>query len=161
MDAGAPQMHIAGETFSRARERSPTPMVNPSGIPFGHDSCRVARDLRDALIEHLDGVEVPVGPATGRTGRRSYRRRILVTLANRDLIQFALGPDGEPEASVITERGRMELAKLFADYADAFLRAALSARPNNNIIASSSSMMPISVATRRNHDDHMPDIPAQ
>jgi hypothetical protein len=83
---------------------------------FYREPHSVARDLRDVLIEHLDGRQVPVADLLPH----SRRRRTMRTAVTHGLIEH-----GWPGHTVITERGREELSVLLADYAEALTRVAL------------------------------------
>jgi hypothetical protein len=73
--------------------------------------------LRDILIEHLDGSKVDFRHATPQ----SIRRRAIMVLLERRLIE---GDDrAKPTWTVITYKGRRQLAKVLADYAEALIRA--------------------------------------
>ena len=78
---------------------------------FGRDRYEFIRLLRDILIQHLDGAKVEMDQ-----GRGSRRRRAVMVLLERRLI--VADDRARPTFTVITEKGRAELARLLADYAD-------------------------------------------
>ena len=72
-------------------------------------------NMRDILIEHMDGKQVVI-----RQGGGAYWTT-LYGLINRGLVRFDRTP--HPRYTIITDAGRTELAKALADWADALSRA--------------------------------------
>lgn len=95
-------------------------MPKESAIPFYHESHALTRDLRDVLIEHLDGKEVPLSSVEPK----SRRQRTFSVLRTMRMLRGV--PEEMPRHTIITDKGRHELAKMLADYADAFLRIAMA-----------------------------------
>lgn len=93
------------------------------GIPFHYELHSRARDLRDALIDHLDGGEVDWSTAPNKT----RNRRALVVLLRGQLIRLKsrYGAAADQRTTVITDLGREALSCLLADYADALTRVEL------------------------------------
>jgi hypothetical protein len=93
------------------------------GIPFSSEFAHRARDLRDVLIDHLDGAEVDWMTAPNK----SRRRRALVMLLRAKLIRLRsrYGAAADQRTTTITDFGREALSVLLADYADALTRVAL------------------------------------
>jgi hypothetical protein len=92
-------------------------------IPFHYERHSRARDLRDALIDHLDGTIVDWQSAPNK----SRRRRALVVLLRSKLVrlQTRYGAAADHRTTVITDLGREALSSLLADYADALYRVEL------------------------------------
>ena len=76
-------------------------------------------ELRDVLLEHLDGRLIPMTSHP----RQSRRNRAFRNLVACGLLKY--WPEGQPEYSIITDRGREELAHMLADYAEVLTRVAL------------------------------------
>jgi hypothetical protein len=83
---------------------------------FGRDRYGFACTLRDILIEHLDGAAVDFR----RAEPHSTRRRAIMVLLGRGLIEAE--DRARPASTTITEKGRQEMCKLLADWADALLQ---------------------------------------
>jgi hypothetical protein len=76
-------------------------------------------EYRDVLIEHLDDRVVPIVSHP----RQSRRNRAFRTLTMCGLIEY--WPKEQPEYTRMTERGRWELARMLADYAEVLTRIAI------------------------------------
>jgi hypothetical protein len=74
-------------------------------------------ELRDILIEHMEGKPIPFDAPM-----RSVRRRLTRILLTRGFLQ-PLGTMEEPSETVMTERGHDALCAMLGDYADALFRA--------------------------------------
>lgn len=83
---------------------------------FGRDRYGFACTLRDILIEHLDGAAVDFRLADPH----SSRRRAIMVLLERGLIEAT--DRARPSATTITEKGRAEMCRLLANWADALLK---------------------------------------
>jgi hypothetical protein len=88
-------------------------------LPFDHDPQRDVRSMREVLIAHLDGELVPIRP-----GCASREHRAFLNLIDRKMLEAV--PKETPRHSVITDKGREELAGLLADYAETLLKVALA-----------------------------------
>jgi hypothetical protein len=93
--------------------------MKPNDIPFYYDNHALARDLRDMLIEHMDGIMIPLSSI----GPKTRRNRIFKLLVTKKLLRMV--PTEMPRHSVITDEGWRQLGVMLADYADALLRVAL------------------------------------
>lgn len=78
------------------------------------DGYEFSKILRDVLIEHLDGKPIKFSLP------HSVRRHAARILINRKLLKG--DRTFQPYHTVITDKGRAELAKMLADYADALFR---------------------------------------
>jgi hypothetical protein len=85
----------------------------------------ISRKMRDVLIDHLDGREVPIIHATEASGMEArdlaLKQHTTSALLHRRLLKI----DGKlpPRTTTITESGRSELCRALADWADALARA--------------------------------------
>lgn len=82
--------------------------------------CEMSIQMRDILIDHVDG-SCPYVVSPG------IRNSSTVALLRRGYICFHAGPDGlqptHPKATYITREGRRVLAIILADAADVLIRA--------------------------------------
>jgi hypothetical protein len=83
---------------------------------------KLTANQRDMLISHIDG-EVGVSLVDGLT---MVRR----TLMDAGLIRGTPQGSMRPRYTALTERGRMAVAMILGDYADALVRAGLLAQEN-------------------------------
>ena len=88
--------------------------------PFEFEITRDAKLMRDVLIDHMDGrlVSLAERPRQQTRSRRAFKWLV-------DCKMLELVPEEMPRHSVITDKGREELAALLADYAECLLRVAL------------------------------------
>ncbi len=84
----------------------------------------ISAQMRDVLFAHLDGAVVRIPDPNECSGHKAKiaeaNRQTTDALIARNLIRKA----SKPRHTVITETGRVELAKLLAEYAEVLLRAA-------------------------------------
>lgn len=78
----------------------------------------LTRAMRDVLIEHLDGREVRLVVGD------SHRQKTMASLLDRGMVRPS---HLRQRHTVITEPGRIALAKALADWAEALVRAGHSA----------------------------------
>ena len=93
----------------------------------------LSSNMRDVLIDHLDGREVPVIRVSELSGIEASRRgdRILTTraLILRGFLKYPGSRSKAPTHTLITEAGRKELGALPAELMDALeekLRAVMA-----------------------------------
>lgn len=98
--------------------------MKPRRVEIDHREVadQLSKPQRDRLVEHVDGAAW-IEP--GIEADDVARMRSLTSLANLGLIRFPHTASHRPRKSVITEDGRMVLAMVLADYAEALLRAGL------------------------------------
>ncbi len=84
----------------------------------------ISAQMRDVLFAHLDGAVVRIpdpGECSGQKAKTAEAdRRTTEALIARNLLRKT----SKPRHTVLTESGRVELAKLLAEYAEVLLRAA-------------------------------------
>ncbi len=101
--------------------------------------------MRDVLIDHLDGREVPImrvselqgfrGAAGGdrlRTTQALLSRGLLKTNGARSASYAVQQHQKAPTHTTITEAGRRELCALLGEYADAIVRARFEMPPSGD-----------------------------
>ncbi len=108
----------------------------------------LSRLQRDIMIEHLDGVAIPIiRPLSCIDGldRQNAQRRLQTTTSL--LIRRYLKPDNKikPTHTLITDRGREVLAALLGDWADALARAEWDTAAIRTMYAKATGM-PLSIA---------------
>jgi hypothetical protein len=72
---------------------------------------------RDLLVAHIDGTEVPV------LRNVPFRYQAQAALVARGWLRWLPNNTSRPTASVITQRGRKELALLLAEWAEVIVQA--------------------------------------
>ncbi len=105
----------------------------------------LSSNMRDVLIEHLDGREVPImrvselrgfrGAAGGdrlRTTQALLSRGLLKTNGARSTAYAVQQHQKAPTHTMITEAGRRELCALLGEYADAIVRARFELPPTGD-----------------------------
>jgi hypothetical protein len=108
-------------------------------------STLLSSQMRDVLIDHLDGAEVPIvrvselkgfrGAAGGdrlRTTQALLARGLLKTNGARSTAFAVQHHQKAPTHTTITEAGRRELCALLGEYADAILRARFEVPPSGD-----------------------------
>lgn len=87
----------------------------------------LSRGQRDILIDHLDGIPVPIIRASGLSGldANAAARRMQQTFAlvGCGMLKTNHGNKITSTHTTITDRGRAFLAEILADWADALVRA--------------------------------------
>ncbi len=83
---------------------------------FGRYRYSFAVILRDILIEHLDGAAVDFRLAEPH----SARRKAIMVLLERGFIDAK--DRARPSCTTVTEKGRQEMCRLMANWADALLK---------------------------------------
>ena len=84
----------------------------------------ISRAMRDVLIEHLEGREVPIvhRPLKGlEASEASIRRTTIQALINRGLLRT--DNRSMSRVTIMTPNGRAVLTEILADWADALERA--------------------------------------
>ena len=105
----------------------------------------LSSNMRDVLIDHLDGREVPImrvselrgfrGAAGGdrlRTTQALLSRGLLKTNGARSASYAVQQHQKAPTHTTITEAGRRELCALLGEYADAIVRARFELPPTGD-----------------------------
>ena len=105
----------------------------------------LSSNMRDVLIDHLDGREVPImrvselqgyrGAAGGdrlRTTQALLARGLLKTNGARSASYAVQQHQKAPTHTTITEAGRRELCALLGEYADAIMRARFEMPPSGD-----------------------------
>ena len=105
----------------------------------------LSSNMRDVLIDHLDGREVPIvrvselkgfrGAAGGdrlRTTQALLARGFLKTNGARSSAYAVQQHQKAPTHTTITEAGRRELCALLGEYADAIMRARFELPPTGD-----------------------------
>jgi hypothetical protein len=97
----------------------------------------ISAQMRDVLIEHLDGRPVPIiliwnARSTAESARIHHRSRTVGSLIERGLLRTnRVGSRLRPTHTILTDDGREQLAAALGDWADALSRVrwATNVRP--------------------------------
>jgi hypothetical protein len=111
-------MYVAPQPGQGFKKMSRTPIADG-------EIRRLTKAQRDLLIDHVDG-EVPVILANNH-----YISTIRNSLMKMGLLKSSTPHTNWPRATLLTERGRLALSMVLADYADALVRAGLFPEPLN------------------------------
>jgi len=86
----------------------------------------ISTQMRDVLIDHLDGQKVPILRVADVSGIEAHDRASRQATTTALIARGLLKTDGRlsaPRFTVITEAGRRILSAMLADWADALSRA--------------------------------------
>jgi hypothetical protein len=92
----------------------------------------ISRQMRDVLIDHLDGCGVPiVRTSVVSSGLHNFEIAARFNTTNALLLRRFIRPDKKinPTHTFITEAGRKYLAMALADWAEALIRAGYDGDP--------------------------------
>ena len=92
----------------------------------------ISRQMRDVLIDHLDGCGVPIIRTSAcNPGLRNFELAARINTTHALLLRRFIRPDEKinPTHTYITDSGRAALAAALADWAEALIRAGYDGDP--------------------------------